>query len=1581
MIASEASKGNPLAILAQATSPAKLAEMSNVKTMDKAFNEVMSDSNLSERMNTPMLRLPEPFGDSRSAGVVTGLEHVAEGVATPTNIALLASLGGAPAVIQKLASAYFMTTMGKGAIEQGIAASQATNPKDRFQLGTEAVASAVLAGLAGTHALGREAMTPEQRLQRREAALPSREASPAPSEAPQAEAPPSATPATPALPTAQTQDISGQAHPENIISGLNDKINSLLQERRLSNDELHRSALWNQAMTLEHQLSAEEAKAKAPEPSTPEAAMTEVASAEPPTAPQISPETTTVDQPGQSTVDTPPEPPISVGPGAANAAEFPDQRTTGLKKATVKDERLARGLEDLPPRERQAIEPRVQRAEDATDADPSIAPKLVARILEGDHVISEDDAAVLLVERNRLLNERTTVQATFDNPESSVADKAVAQEHLNEIEKKNEELDRAQRAAGSSTGGTLRMYREMIKDDFSLDQLLFKKRKSEGRALTQDEISTIEAQTEKIKEQQKEVDRLHDIERQATEAADIARVHASTIKDLQNDIAGRPKFGKEVFEIAHKIVNKWKAEADTARLDLRSRLGRTSAGVDPTILIDVAKIIRAKIGEFGLSQAESFSSLLEEFGEDVRPYLSKAWAKAQSLINAEKAPPKAKAAVKEGIKKKGEKTPVDIRARAKAEATAGEKLSHKTVYDLVRSMLNEGIAESDVLKAAHDELKQHFPDISQRDVNRAYVDYGKKIHPSKEELAVKMRHLHQATKIQEDIDRLEKDKLRPESQGYQRDKADQKIRDLIKKRNDLLKQHLGPPEPGKLASRDEAKQTALKNAIEDLDRELQTGIKKDRSAGVPDSPTTERLRAELGAMREKKAEIEAAENPGKSEAEKQMDSLSKIKQRLDDTLSGVSTPKTPKEFEALSQSAEDMKAEILAMQELAAQMRRDAKPTVDKHAADLKRLNDRLDDAKDRLARMDIFGTKKSPAVDPPDIAAVRAEIKGIQDTITELLRKPSDPNATQIKALEKQIDEYSRKVREADFSTKGTQQGPPNSKRVVELRSILESRRSMYELAKKLNRTVLTPEQRYNATRQKVVAKQLVDIRAKIAAGKFERPAKRVSQSKSTDTMKAEAELQSEKNKFTKGLLQAEHANKPNWQKTLEYTAGVARASALSGYHTLIKLAGYDFAAAVTTPITEAAGSVLSRTPGLRGVFKASSMESGGTVKVVAKFYTAMATKGMKEAWQVLRGGTSETKLRHGKQEYLNPKWYDFFGRLHLAEKTPLLTGTYEMYLERGNDHAIREGLNPDDEFVKAAIQKAAYDHSQAAILQENNKFAEMVNQAQARMEQANPKTGKIDITNHVISTLVRTLLTKGIIRTPANYIAQTIARTPIGLATGLFKAARANYDGIGNLKPAEANAVSRLLKVGAVGSAFFVLGAIDATKKEEDRWFGGYWAPGRKRDGKDVNWGKIRVMGHQLPHLVTHNPFTESAQMGSTMIRIALYKLHKKDQDPQGITAGAIKAVIALGSKAPVVSPIMRAGESYGDPAADMLSGLIPQLLQNIAEDIDPEERAPKGTIEKLESGIPWVRETLPAKSEHKKRHVNERIPIHAR
>lgn len=604
------------------------------------------------------------------------------------------------------------------------------------------------------------------------------------------------------------------------------------------------------------------------------------------------------------------------GPGKMTVGELPPQQTTGLKKAVVKEERIARGLDDLPPAERQSEEERVIRAEDATDADETLASSLIARIVDdGVTAISADEAAILLVERNRVMNERRAWEDRA-NQEGDTSPGAIeqAKKELDTIENKLERLDRAQRAAGSQWGRTGRMYQRLINEDFTLAEMERRARAAKGAPLDEGERAKIAEQAAEIERLQKDVEGKAEADRLAAEREAVNRVHEATIKDLQTKAAAQPKYGKEVFDIARTIVDRWKKDAEEARRALRKAMGQTNIGVDPTIVLHLAKIMRAKIGEFGLDFTEAAASMIAELGAEIQPYLKKAWIKAQGMINKEKVSPKVKASIKAGVTapKKGEKTPVDIKARAKAEATAGEDLSHKTVYDLARAHINAGLRGDAVMEAVHKDILEFFPGATERDVRRAYSEYGKVKFPSKDADKTLLRELRAMVRMQESIDRL-KEGLAPLHSGLQRDKATQAVREKQAELNELLKKHTGPPSPEKLASRDEARKTALRNQIEDLDKRLRTGIKPGERVPLPDSPEVQRMKAERDAMRAKLDEIEA--DPKKTPEERYNAARAKqIARELAETEARIKAndygPRAKKESPPLSNENLDARARL-----------------------------------------------------------------------------------------------------------------------------------------------------------------------------------------------------------------------------------------------------------------------------------------------------------------------------------------------------------------------------------------------------------------------------------------------------------------------------------------------------------------------------------------------------------------------------------------------------------------------------------------------------------------------------------------------
>jgi hypothetical protein len=810
------------------------------------------------------------------------------------------------------------------------------------------------------------------------------------------------------------------------------------------------------------------------------------------------------------------------GPGAMGPVEAAEMqeggKTTGLKKAVVKDERLQRGLDDLPPAERQSEEERVQRAEDAVDADETLAPKLISRIVDdGVTAISPDDAAVLLVERTRLMNERTTwTEAMQDNPQEAKA-------KLDDIERQMERLDVAQRRAGSAWGRTGRMYQRLMREDYTLEAMEQRARAAKGSPLTEDERAKIAEQAAAIKRLQEQ---LAELDKQATEAnqkAERTAILEATIADLQKAEADRPKYSGRVLEYAEKVVGAIETRADAARIRLRQRLGRTSAGIDPTIVIDVAEIIVAKIARFGLNFTETSAALIAEMGNDIHPYLQKAWVKAQQLFDKDLAvkPKPVRDAVKEGVAKpkKGEKKPEDVGARAKAEAAAGMELGNKTAYEAVRAVINSGVkGETAIMKAAHDLLKPAYPDLTPGELDIAFSEYGKAKYPSDDAVKVELSKLRRLRQMQAAIDDVKKRGETARS-GLQRAKADADVR----KRQAELKaaiEEFGkdtPASPEQLANRERARLSRAQNAIEDLDRELRSGEAKIKARPSMPSAELEQLQSELNAMRELKREIEAAKNPPPPDHEVELKRLQDRADILRDRLARMELTQPKREGKPTADTVEiaAAKAEIKTLTETMAELRKPIPPSPAQKALDAALVaRERAAQALDDIST----GTAKHAALTKEAMTQLEEDIRLETDALKQLaaeMRRDAKPKAdpeyakeqSRIKALESAIERYQSRTAAADFSAAPKVHGPDTA-RVAALKEIRDSRKAAYDAAKRADMPVMTPEERYNATRIKQVDKQIAALEKRIKDRDFGPRVKPPKQAKTNALEAKEAEL-----------------------------------------------------------------------------------------------------------------------------------------------------------------------------------------------------------------------------------------------------------------------------------------------------------------------------------------------------------------------------------------------------------------------------------------------------------------------------------------
>lgn len=663
-------------------------------------------------------------------------------------------------------------------------------------------------------------------------------------------------------------------------------------------------------------------------------------------------------------------------------------------------------------------------ADAAFTANQFVGKELVDELKKKTRPLDDREDAILTIELARRKNEY----------ESALSDGTAKEQ--NDALARYLDIIPVSENVGTANARGLNARKMMINSDYTLAGIARRVYREKGSPLTPEEMQDLAKDAKKIKDKEKETAAKREKEEAKSKDSEITAAYEATIADLKKQLAEKGKYSKPKTETQKKSISEAfnnavdEAQKRLAKVNWKALLGGETGGVGGVgggkggkklgeqeksesfkqVISDLAIVGAGHIIKGAATFGKWSAKMSEQFGDSIKPHL-------RLIYDAAKAQQKK---IEEAAGKPKEKTPAQANAAVKADATAGEELSHKSVYDLARAHINAGVhGEDAVMKAVHNDVKEGYPDATERDVRRAFSEYGKVKFPSPDAVKKELREIRTLTRLQESIDR-EKAGLDALHSGLQRDKATQSVREKQKQLNELLKARQGPQSPEKLASRDQAKQTALRNAIADLDKQLKTGEKPTKSSPLPDSPETEQLRAERDAMKEKLKEIEAEANPPKSPAEKQLEELGKRKQRMDDILSGKLDPKKPASQAMLSTAAEDIQAEIHAMQELAAQMRRDALP-------------------------------EKDPG---------------------------SHSEQQQIKALEKSIERYRQKTAEKDFTTLGKKLGP-DTVTVAQMKEIRDSRKSMYEEQRKLANPPKTPDEIYNERRMSQIAKRRAELEA----------------------------------------------------------------------------------------------------------------------------------------------------------------------------------------------------------------------------------------------------------------------------------------------------------------------------------------------------------------------------------------------------------------------------------------------------------------------------------------------------------------------
>ncbi len=475
------------------------------------------------------------------------------------------------------------------------------------------------------------------------------------------------------------------------------------------------------------------------------------------------------------------------------------------------------------------------------------------------------------------------------------------------------------------------------------------------------------------------------------------------------------------------------------------------------------------------------------------------------------------------------------------------------------------------------------------------------------------------------------------------------------------------------------------------------------------------------------------------------------------------------------------------------------------------------------------------------------------------------------------------------------------------------------------------------------------------------------------TTAVRLKANYERVKKKYQEMLVADRLKNRTQWEKTMDLGTKYRRFGVLSSPVVIPKLISAGIQRLGTLPLEEEIGGALSKLPGIKQVSALAPTEGGGrNLKAEMRGYGAALTKGMKDAYSVLRKGHSDLDVIYGKagESYtgefeMMSKALSLPGRIHGMIKAPVKRAVFERTVQRLGEFYSKQGLDPADEIVQARIMTEAYKKANEAIFLQDNRVASAMNAALHRLEQPDKATGKPTVGGKIGATVGHVLFP--IVRVPLNIIGETM-QYAAGSVTGSARLANALRKGVENLKPEQADLIMRELKKGSIGAAVLALGYFNADM------IGGYYQPGKKQKPKDVKYGSIRVAGVDIPSFLLHNPLLETLQIGATLRHVAESKLRKKDKEAQGLTAGTMAAAMGVVEQVPFMREQQELGKlmnpyTRGSFLAEQSRSLaVPAVVQKTAEWTDrdkhgnPIKRKPTTVMEGIKSGIPGLRQDVP-------------------
>jgi hypothetical protein len=411
-----------------------------------------------------------------------------------------------------------------------------------------------------------------------------------------------------------------------------------------------------------------------------------------------------------------------------------------------------------------------------------------------------------------------------------------------------------------------------------------------------------------------------------------------------------------------------------------------------------------------------------------------------------------------------------------------------------------------------------------------------------------------------------------------------------------------------------------------------------------------------------------------------------------------------------------------------------------------------------------------------------------------------------------------------------------------------------------------------------------------------------------------------------------------------------------------------------------EIAGHVLQRLPGISKIASKAPSEGAASLSILSRSVAKGFTKGMVDAYNVGTKGHSEIKSAFSTRPEIARHWTDVPIIIHEIIKSPLRRTSFENSLAKRMEHAAKNGADITDPVTQLRLAQEAYLDSDRDLLLEKNRVASGIRSFLKRMEQPNKATGKVPIYAKAAATIGR--IETPVLSVPFNFAKQALTAA-FGLISGSVRAREAFKVGIDNLKPEEADAIMRHLKMGSIGGAVALFGFIDGWNNyntPQNSTFGGYYQQGEKRKPGQAGVGGMKIGETKIPGLFLHNPVLSVGQLGYTVGSVLHQKMQKEGIGNAMMVAPLVGFVglvndSPVGRQVELLTQLGNAGTAdYG--LGEHLKGiLVPQLLNEIARQSDQPnldlkkfltgtamKRYPKTPIQHIKTAIPGLRQTVP-------------------